>query len=140
MFQKCCIYRRLLFTFTFNPFYKFGGLTLKESYRTHIFKKKKRLNLWLCLLYSNERLACYVWTNKTREVFQDSKMQIFPTSSICPSMILKAGTPSIFTNELTLGKSIVNLCTKLILWHWREQKQTAESLVKQRKRSFFQNV
>ena len=136
MCSKCCIYRRLLFTFIFNPFCKFGALTLKESYRMHTWKKK-RLNLWLCLLYSNERLACFVWTTETTEIFQDSKMQIFLTSSIYLSMRLKAIMPSIFTNELTLGKSIVNLCTKLILCHWREQTQTAESLVKLKEEKLF---
>lgn len=64
-------------------------------------------------------------------------MQILLTSSICPSLRLKAIMPSIFTNELTLGKSMVNLCTKLILWHWREQKQTAESLVKLKEEKLF---
>lgn len=37
--------------------------------------------------------------------------------------------PSIFTSELALGKSIANLCTKLVLQYWKEQQQTAESFV-----------
>lgn len=44
-------------------------------------------------------------------------------------MRLKAIMPSIFTSELTLGKSIANLCTKLVLQYWREQQQTGESFV-----------
>lgn len=51
----------------------FGEQTLKESYRMHIFKKK-RLNLWLCLPYSNERFACNVLTMEAIEIFQNSKM------------------------------------------------------------------
>lgn len=129
MFQKRCIYRCLLFTFTFNSFCKFGGLTLKESYRMHILKKKKKVES-LAVFTAIEVLLVNVWTTETTEIFQDSKMQIFLISHICPSVRLKAIMPSIFTNELTLGKSIVNLCTKVLLWHWREQKQTIEHLVK----------
>lgn len=47
--------------------------------------------------------------------FSGLKNANIPTSSICLSVRLKGITPSIFTNKLTLGKSIANLCTKLIL-------------------------
>lgn len=46
-----------LFTLPSIPSLSLVGLLLK-SYRMYVLKIK--LNLWLWLLYANERLACYI--------------------------------------------------------------------------------
>lgn len=97
-----------LFTLPSIPSLSLVGLLLK-SYRMYVLKIK--LNLWLWLLYANERLACYIWTTETIKILQDSsRMQIVLTSSIYPSVRMK--TVRIFTHELTLAESVVSLCTK----------------------------